>query len=121
VLVATTIDEEALSRCKSLRLIQVPGAGVDGIPFSALPEGVKVANTYGHGPGIAEHVLLLMLALSRNLVQVDQKLRTGQWLSTLQDPRNVPPSLELRGKTVGILGWGTIGREVGRYARALGM
>ena len=107
---------------KRLRLVQVPGAGLDRIERSALPPGVSLANVYGHETGIAEYVLGAMLALSRSFGRLDEALRRGIWES--QWAVGAPPPMpwpEVAGKTLGILGYGRIGQAVARRARAFDM
>jgi len=64
-----------------LKLVQVPGAGLDRIDRSALPDGARLANVYGHETGIAEYVIGAMLALTRNFSRLDTALRRGEWQS----------------------------------------
>jgi phosphoglycerate dehydrogenase-like enzyme len=102
----------------ALRLLQLPGAGLDEVDFSRLPSGVTVCNCFEHEIGIAEYVLAAMLEWSIGLRRMDEQLRRGSWEgSYLLGPRHH----ELFGKTVGILGYGHIGREVARRSRAFGM
>src|SRR5262245_19360893 len=107
---------------RRLRLIQVPGAGLDRIDRAAIPEGTWLANAYGHEVGIAEYAMGAMLALTRDFSRLDARLRRGEWESqwSLAAPA---PALwpELAGKTLGILGYGRIGRALARRARAFDM
>ena len=101
-----------------LRLLQLPGAGTDDIAFESVPAQAAVCNVYEHEIGIAEYVLSAMLQWTVGIPQMDAALRRGQWYgSNLWGPRHD----ELYGKTVGIIGYGRIGREVARRARAFGM
>ena len=61
-----------------LRLVQVPGAGLDRIDRAALPAAASLANVYGHETGIAEYVLGAMLAMSRGFGRLDAALRVGR-------------------------------------------
>jgi D-isomer specific 2-hydroxyacid dehydrogenase, catalytic domain len=81
VLVTMAFTREMASAATRLKLVQVPGAGLDRIDRSALPEGVFLANAYGHETGIAEYVLGAMLALTRGFVGLDAALRRGTWES----------------------------------------
>ena len=107
---------------RRLKLVQVPGAGLDGIDRSALPAGMRLANAYGHETGIAEYVLGAMLAFAREFGRLDAALRRGRWESQWAvdaAPPHVWP--ELAGKTLGILGYGRIGRALARRACAFDM
>jgi phosphoglycerate dehydrogenase-like enzyme len=101
-----------------LRLLQLPGAGTDDIAFDAVPPQASVCNVYEHEIGIAEYVLSAMLQWTIGIPKMDAALRRGEWFgSHLCGPRHG----ELFGQTVGILGYGRIGQEVARRARAFGM
>jgi phosphoglycerate dehydrogenase-like enzyme len=107
---------------RRLRLVQVPGAGLDRIDRSALPHGASLANVYGHETGIAEYVLGAMLTLTRGFARLDAALRRGTWESQWAVGATPPaPWPELAGKTLGILGYGRIGQCVARRARAFDM
>ena len=102
----------------NLKLLQLPGAGTDEIDFSCLPAGVAVCNCFEHEIGIAEYVMATMLEWSIGIRRLDERFRRGIWAgSYLFGPRHG----ELFGKTIGILGYGHIGREVALRARAFGM
>jgi len=105
-----------------LRLVQVPGAGLDRIDRTAIPAGAFLANVYGHEIGIAEYIFGAMLALSRGFPTLDNALRRGNWLSQwgLGIP-TPPPWPELAGKTLGILGYGRIGHALAKRAAAFDM
>jgi phosphoglycerate dehydrogenase-like enzyme len=102
----------------SLRLLQLPGAGTDDIAFESVPAQAAVCNVYEHEIGIAEYILSAMLQWVIGIPRLDAALRRGQWYgSHLSGPRHD----ELYGKTVGIIGYGRIGREVARRTCAFGM
>ena len=122
VLVAMAFTREMAAGAGRLKLVQVPGAGLDRIDRGALPAGTALANAYGHEVGIAEYVIGAMLALTRELGRLDAALRAGNWES--QWAIGVPPPApwpELAGKTLGILGYGRIGQCLARRARAFDM
>ena len=122
VLVTMAFTGAMGAAARRLKLVQVPGAGLDRIERAAIPAGTWLANAYGHEVGIAEHVVGAMLALTRGFCRLDASLRRGTWES--QWAIGVPPpapSPELAGKTLGILGYGRIGRELARRARAFDM
>src|SRR5580692_1955439 len=104
-----------------LRLVQVPGAGLDRIDRASLPAAASLANVYGHETGIAEYVLGAMLAMSRGFGRLDAALRAGRWESQWAPGTPPPPWPELAGRTLGILGYGHIGQALARRARAFEM
>src|SRR5262245_57759481 len=107
---------------KRLRLVQVPGAGLDRIDRAAMPPGAWLANVYGHETGIAEYVLGAMLTLTRDFVRLDAALRRGTWASQWAVGVAPPPTWpELAGRTVGIVGYGRIGQALARRAPAFDM
>ncbi len=117
LLVATArVDDILLRAAPRLRLVQHQGVGYDNIdvdacrraaiPVALTPEGTTI--------GVAEHTLLLILALFRHLLAVDAAVRRGEWPVWSMRSR----SFELAGKTLGLIGFGRIGREVAKRARA---
>jgi phosphoglycerate dehydrogenase-like enzyme len=122
VLVTLAFTREMGVAAKRLKLVQVPGAGLDRIDRSALPEGTALANAYGHEVGIAEYVVGAMLASARGFARLDAALREGRWESQWAvGALPPPPWTELAGKTLGILGYGRIGQALARRALAFDM
>jgi len=122
VLVAMAFTREMAAAARRLKLVQVPGAGLERIDRAALPAGTALANAYGHEVGIAEYVLGAMLTLTRGFVRLDAGLRRGAWESQWAVGATPPPPWpELAGKTLGILGYGRIGQAVAQRARAFDM
>jgi phosphoglycerate dehydrogenase-like enzyme len=122
VLVTLAFNAEMGAVARRLKLVQVPGAGLDRIDRAALPAGVRLANVYGHEAGIAEYVLGAMLALTREFGRIDAALRRGRWESQWAVDIPAPPVWpELTGKTLGIIGYGRIGQAVAKRARAFDM
>lgn len=113
----TKVDKEILDRATSLKLVARPGTGLDNVDVEyAKSKGVTVVNSpESLVEAVAEHVTLLMLALSRKLVQADETTKAGKWEKTALTGH------ELRGKTLGIVGLGRIGRRIAEIARTLGM
>lgn len=122
VLVAMAFTPAMGAASRRLKLVQVPGAGLDRIDRRALPAGASLANAYGHEVGIAEYVIGAMLALGRSFCRLDAALRRGTWESQRAVDVPAPPLwFELAGKTLGILGYGRIGQCVARRALAFDM
>ena len=122
VLVTMSFTRQMAAAAPQLRLVQVPGAGLDRIDRGALGPGTALANAYGHEVGIAEYILAAMLALTRDFVRLDAALRRGVWASQWAVGTPAPPPWpELAGKTLGILGYGRIGAALARRARAFDM
>ena len=113
VIVATRLSPEVAQAAPRLRLLQKTGAGVDDMPFDALREETWVANTSGSNPlPLAEGAVSLVLALAKKVVQRHRGFLEG---------RSEGPGLLLKGKKTGIVGYGSIGREVGRLLGCMGM
>src|SRR2546423_13257158 len=109
VLVAMAFTREMAAAARRLKLVQVPGAGLERIDRAALPAGTALANAYGHEVGIAEYVLGAMLTLTRGFVRLDAALRRGAWESQWAVGATPPPPWpELAGKALRILGDGRL-------------
>jgi phosphoglycerate dehydrogenase-like enzyme len=122
VLVSMGFSARMAKAAPQLRLVQVPGAGLDRIDRGALQPDTYLANVYGHEAGIAEYVVGAMIALTRSFRRLDAKLREGQWESQWAVGIPAPPLWpELAGKMLGILGFGHIGQALARRAMAFDM
>ena len=91
VLVSMGFTKEMAQAGPGLRLVQVPGAGLDRIDRLELRPGLALANAYGHEAGIAEYVIGAMIALTRSFRRIDQKLRSGEWESQWSVGTPAPP------------------------------
>jgi phosphoglycerate dehydrogenase-like enzyme len=122
VLVSMGFSARMSEAAQRLRLVQVPGAGLDRIDRVALRPDTRLANAYGHEAGIAEYIIGAMIALTRSFRRLDARLRHGQWDSQWAVGGRAPPLWpELAGKTLGILGFGHIGQALARRAVAFDM
>lgn len=113
----TKIDRQVLEKAARLRLVARPGTGLDNIDVAyAKSKGVSVVNSpESLVEAVAEHVVLLMLALGRKLVRADAGTKAGKW------EKNSLVGKELRGKVLGVVGLGRIGRRIAEIAKTLGM
>ena len=109
------VTEPMLARAPRLRMIEKWGIGVDRIDVEAVRRrNIPLVITAGSNAGpVAELAIALMLGVYRRLAQVDSALRRGQWLKA--EMRGL--CYQLTGKTVGLLGFGNIGRTVARRLR----
>ena len=113
----TKVSEDIIAAAKKLKVIGRAGVGVDNINVEkATNAGIVVMNTPGGNTiSTAEHVFCLMMALSRNIPQANYSMKAGHW------DRTKYVGIELRGKTLGILGLGNVGQVVAQRAVAFKM
>ncbi len=111
----TRVTAAVLAAGRALRVVGRAGVGVDNIDVaSATGKGILVVNApRGNIIAAAEHTIGLLFALARNIPQADAAVRRGEW------QRSRYTGVEIRGKTLGIVGLGNIGSEVAK--RALGL
>lgn len=112
---SSKFSSRVFAACPQLRLLSVWGTGTDHVDLEAAARhGVTVTNTPGVSAiSIAEHTLALLLSVARHIPQVDAATRRGEWARG--------QSVELYGKTCGVIGLGAIGRQFARLAAAIGM
>ena len=104
---------EVIEAAKELKVVLRFGVGTDNFDLAAMREqGLEVGVITNHD-SVAEFALTLMLSLLKQLPQLDSAVRVGQWARL--------PMCELRGKTVGILGFGRIGRRLAELLRGFGV
>jgi phosphoglycerate dehydrogenase-like enzyme len=113
------MNRNVLEKADKVFFIQQCGAGYDNIDLKAARErGINVSNAGGAGViPVAEHTLMLMLAISKNLVRCDRTMKAGEYI--LEEC--VGRVYELRDKLLGIVGMGKIGSQVARLAHVFGM
>ncbi|MBK0064747.1 MULTISPECIES: 2-hydroxyacid dehydrogenase [unclassified Acinetobacter] len=117
------IDAEMLKQLPQLKLILISATGTNNVDLDAAKEqGIVVCNCQGYGTAsVAQHTLTLMLALATSLIDYDRAVTQGRWQQSPQFCFLDYPIIELSGKTLGIVGYGELGQEVARLARAFGM
>jgi D-3-phosphoglycerate dehydrogenase len=113
----TTVTARVLEAGRRLRVVGRAGVGVDNIDVEAATrKGITVVNApRGNLIAAAEHSVALLLAVARNVPQADASVRRGEW------QRSRFTGVEVRGKTLGVLGLGNIGSGVSRRAQGLEM
>ncbi|MCL4320747.1 MAG: 2-hydroxyacid dehydrogenase [Candidatus Thermoplasmatota archaeon] len=104
-----------ISKLPKLKLIQTLSAGVDLLDFNQIPDNITVCSNAGaFALPVAEHAVSMAMALSKNLLSNHMKMKNGVF-------NQRSPSIKLEGKMAGVLGYGGIGREIGRLCRGIGM
>src|SRR5215831_14051356 len=101
-----------------LRLLQSVAAGLDLLDTGPVPKGVTICKPLGHEPAIAEYVIMTMLVLTHRLFEAVTAFRNGSWVASPQFGGG-PAHGEVLGRTIGIIGYGRIGREVAERAASL--
>lgn len=117
------IDAATFAACPGLKLVLVTATGVNNIDLDAARKhGVVVSNCQGYGtPSVAQHTLMLLLAMATRLPDYQQAIHQGQWQKSKQFCLLDFPIVELEGKTLGLLGHGELGGAVAKLAEAFGM
>ena len=113
----TRVTEAVIAAGRRLKVVARAGIGVDNIDLDAATRaGIAVVNApIGNTVAAAEHTMVLMLALARNVPQAYASMKAGEWR------RSAFMGIEVRNKTLGIIGLGRVGSEVARRAAAFGM
>ncbi len=112
----TYMPTEAMAQCPELRHVVFLGTGARSYmdPDALAGLGIEVHTIKGYGDtAVAEHAISLLWAAARGLARMDRGIRAGGW------PRT--EGMQLRGKTLGLLGYGGIGAEAARIAQGIGM
>ena len=114
---ATKVTKKIIDNAKNLKIIGRAGAGVDNIDLkSAKDKNILVMNTPGGNTNAtAEHTLALLLSLSRKISKADTSTHKGEWAK-----KNLKGN-EIKGKTIGIIGFGNVGRRFAEMCKALGL
>ena len=110
-----TVTERVLEACPRLKAISRYGVGYDRVDIKAAKKrGIIVTNTPGtNSQAVAELVMGLILCLARKIHMLDQETRKGKWVRSV--------GTELCGKTIGIIGLGSIGKKVAKCCSGFGM
>ena len=119
----TLLDRPVLQSTEALRFVSIMATGTNNVDLhTAQQKNIAVSNAIAYGtPSVVQHTLSLILTLSGNLHRYLADVRQGSWqkshVFTLLDH----PIVEINGKTIGIVGYGELGRGVASAASALGM
>ncbi len=113
----TKLTKDLIEKASKCKIIARVGVGLDNIDQNTAKEkGIRVINAVeGAMNAVAELVIGLMLSLAREIPRADREVRNGNWI------KKELMGTELRGKYLGIVGLGNIGKRLGRLARALNM
>lgn len=119
----TRLEAETLRQCPNLRYIGVFGTGYNIIDLpAAKAQGITVCNVPEYSShAVAQHALALLLAVTNRAAEFSAYVKAGRWTLPADPGVTAVPMTELAGKTLGIFGYGSIGRVFGDACRALGM
>lgn len=117
------LDESALRSVASLRLVCIAATGTNNVDLDAAKAlGIPVCNVRGYAtPAVTQHVFALLLALTTRLFDYREAVQQGRWQQARQFCLLDYPIRELEGKTLGIVGFGELGRGVARIAEGFRM
>ncbi|WP_404287113.1 NAD(P)-dependent oxidoreductase [Glutamicibacter arilaitensis] len=118
VLVCARLSAEDAKIC-SAGLVHVTGSGTDRIALAQLHESTVIARTAHHERSIAEHILMVIMAFQRRLLNVTEELRDGVWRTVSTDPL-IPMHRTFADLTIGFIGLGGIGEQTLEFTTALG-
>lgn len=117
------ISAEVIQQLPQLKLILISATGTNNVDLvQAKKSGIVLCNCQAYGTSaVAQHTLMLMLALSTSVIQYHQAVQKGEWQKAQQFCLLDFPIVELAGKTLGIIGYGELGQAVAQLAKAFGM
>lgn len=117
------LDGKTLSQAKNLKLISVMATGTDNIDLVMAEKlGITLCNAVNYAtPSVVEHTIALILSLSTRMIDYAEDVRHGKWQQSSSFCLISHPIVELNGKTLGIIGYGALGKGVARVAEAIGM
>ena len=117
------IDEAVLAQCPKLRWVGIIATGTDNLDLKACRRhGVPVANVPSYSTySVAQMTFSLLLAICQCAQRYDRAVKAGYWQLGIPAEYGLLPQVELLGKTFGIYGYGSIGRQTARIAKAFGM
>ena len=119
----TTIDAQTIRAAADLKLIAVSATGYNVVDIGAARErGIPVCNVPEYGTdSVAQHAFALLLELASRVGQHERSVREGEWHQSADWCYGKAPLTELKGKILGLVGFGRIGQQMARIAQAFGM
>ena len=119
----TWIDDAVLTACPNVKWVGLTATGTDSLDLAACTRhGVPVANVPGYSTeSVAQMVFSLLLSVCQCPERYWQAIQGGCWQTDIRPEYGITPQRELFGKTIGIVGYGSIGRAVARMAKGFGM
>ena len=117
------MDEKILQQCPNLKWVGIIATGTDNLDLEACRRhGVAVANVPGYSTySVAQMTFSLLLAICQCAERYNRAVKQGCWQLDIPESIGLLPQMELYGKTYGVYGYGSIGRQSARIARAFGM
>ncbi|MCB0837058.1 MAG: D-2-hydroxyacid dehydrogenase [Bacteroidetes bacterium] len=119
----TEMTADILSQLPDLKLIAYLATGYNSVDLEAASQqGIMVANAPGYGSdSVAQHAIALLLALTNQVGMYNKSTHQGDWVKSADWTYQIAPLVELRGKKMGVVGLGRIGRRAAEMASGLGM
>jgi len=118
-----SLGEPQLAAAPDVKLIAIAATGSDCVDLDyCRSRGIAVCNVRGYAANsVPEHVLMMILALRRNLLAYRADVREGKWQQSKQFCLLTHPLNDIKGSTIGVVGHGAIGKSMARLAEAVGM
>lgn len=117
IFIGDKIFKELIYAAKNLKVIQVPGVGVDKIDLKLLKNtDISLCNSHSNAQYVAEYSVALMFSLIKKICAHDRLVRSGAWFRPKNDESYMPDSID--GKTIGFLGFGNIAQRIASYLSA---
>jgi phosphoglycerate dehydrogenase-like enzyme len=112
------LTDDELSEAKNLKIIFVPFTGLNNFPLNKLKErNISISNTHGNAKFVAEKAVALILALLGRVVEYHNELKKGYWFYLFDE---TDKWISIQDKTIGILGYGNIGRNIAKFLKGFG-